>query len=98
MKFWRTPLDHDQQRKNVCTVHIVKERCKGCEFCVEYCPRDVLAMSTEFNHKGYYPPYIKQRDLCADCGLCEMICPEFAIYCVSETPTTEAKPEAKGKP
>jgi 2-oxoglutarate ferredoxin oxidoreductase subunit delta len=81
MKYWRTPLDQAQQKRIVGQVFIEKERCKGCEFCVEYCPRDVLEMSPEFNRKGYHPPYAKQQGLCVNCGLCELICPEFAIFC-----------------
>ncbi|GAG04085.1 unnamed protein product, partial [marine sediment metagenome] len=30
-------------------IHINKDRCKGCAFCVEYCPEDVLELSEEFN-------------------------------------------------
>jgi len=61
-------------------VHIDKDRCKGCQFCVEYCPKDVLEMSEEFNVKGYHPPYVKNEDDCLYCQLCETICPEFAIF------------------
>jgi 2-oxoglutarate ferredoxin oxidoreductase subunit delta len=61
-------------------VHIEKNRCKGCAFCVEYCPKDVLEMSEEFNVKGYHPPFVKDEDACVYCQLCESICPEFAIF------------------
>lgn len=61
-------------------IHIVKDRCKGCGFCVEYCPKDVLELSDEFNTKGYHPPYVKKRDDCIYCQLCETICPEFSIF------------------
>ena len=61
-------------------IHIDKDRCKGCAFCVEYCPHDVLEMSDEFNVKGYHPPFIKDEDKCIYCQLCETICPEFAIF------------------
>ena len=84
MKIWRTPLDLDKQILPHGTVYIVTERCKGCEFCVEYCPRDVLEMSSEFNSKGYHPAAVKNEGLCVNCDLCEMICPEFAIYCLSD--------------
>lgn len=98
MKLWRTPLDTEQIRVPKGTVYIVRERCKGCEFCVQYCPRDVLAMSTDFNAKGYHPVMVKNEGLCVNCNLCEMICPEFAIYSVDEnaqgnTTTSEVKAE-----
>jgi 2-oxoglutarate ferredoxin oxidoreductase subunit delta len=39
-----------------------------------------LELSEEFNIKGYHPPLIIDENLCVKCGLCELICPEFAIY------------------
>jgi len=59
---------------------IIEDRCKGCGFCVEYCPNDVLVLSDKFNIKGYHPPVAKNPDECVNCGFCRMICPEFAIY------------------
>ena len=80
MKYWRKPLDTERVEIPRGRIHILKERCKGCGFCVEYCPRDVLEISDEFNAKGYYLPRVKDEDACVNCGLCEMLCPEFAIY------------------
>lgn len=80
MKFWRKPLDADKIKVPHGEIHIVWERCKGCGFCVEYCPKDVLELSTEFNSKGYHPPIVKKPDDCVHCGLCEMLCPEFALW------------------
>ena len=80
MKLWRKPLDIDKIKVTHGKVHIIKDRCKGCGFCVEYCPKDVLAMSEEFNIKGYHPPMVENPDDCLECHLCEMLCPEFAIF------------------
>ncbi len=80
MKYWRKPLDAEKVKKSLGLINILKDRCKGCAFCVEYCPRDVLEMSEEFNAKGYHPPYVKKPDDCVECHLCEMLCPEFAIF------------------
>jgi len=92
MKYWRKPLDADKIRVPHGEIHIIRDRCKGCGFCVEYCPRDVLELSGDFNVKGYHPPYVKDGDSCAYCRLCEMICPDFAIFCVTED--EEAKVES----
>lgn len=54
--------------------------CKGCAFCVQFCPTGVLEMSKEFNAKGYHPPYAKNPDVCTDCKFCQLICPEFSIF------------------
>ena len=61
-------------------IHIVIDRCKGCGFCVEYCPNDVLELSDSFNANGYHPPFIKNEDDCIYCQLCETICPDFALF------------------
>ncbi|RKX71616.1 4Fe-4S ferredoxin [candidate division WOR-3 bacterium] len=84
MKFWRKPLDADKVKPIRGEVIIIKDRCKGCGFCIEFCPRKVLEFSDEFNAKGYHPPYVKNPDDCVNCGLCEMICPEFAIFSIKK--------------
>jgi len=61
-------------------VHVQDERCKGCGFCIEFCPKDVLEFSQEYNAKGYHPPVIEDHDLCTGCQLCYQLCPEFAIF------------------
>ena len=84
MKLWRKPLDLEEKSQPAGTVYIIEDRCKGCGLCVEYCPRGVLKMSDEFNRKGYHPPFVDQPEACVNCDYCEEVCPEFAIYCVSE--------------
>jgi 2-oxoglutarate ferredoxin oxidoreductase subunit delta len=88
-RFWRRPLDADTIPRLRGTVHITEDRCKGCLFCVEFCPQQVLTLSDRFNMKGYHPPDITAPDACTACRLCEIICPEFAIG-VEETIHGEA--------
>jgi len=85
-RFWRTPLDVDRVKIARGEVCVVADRCKGCGFCVEYCPRHVLVMSDEFNVKGYHPPEVVKPGECVNCNLCEMICPEFAIFSYAVEP------------
>jgi 2-oxoglutarate ferredoxin oxidoreductase subunit delta len=80
MKYWRTPLDLDRVKVPHGTVHILAERCKGCGFCIEYCPKDILVFSKAFNRKGYHYPEVVKDGECVNCNLCEMICPDFAIF------------------
>jgi 2-oxoglutarate ferredoxin oxidoreductase subunit delta len=59
---------------------INQERCKGCGFCVEFCPSHNLTMSKKFNPKGYHYPEVGDQNQCKGCDLCGMLCPDFAIY------------------
>ena len=53
--------------------------CKGCDICIESCPRRVYAKSEEINKKGVYLPYLENGDKCKKCSLCELLCPDQAI-------------------
>jgi len=92
--FWRQPLDLDRIQVPHGIVHIIEERCKGCGFCVEFCPQDVLVMSTHTNSKGYHPPAIADDSRCVNCGLCTLLCPDFAIYATDggQHPPDSVKP------
>jgi 2-oxoglutarate ferredoxin oxidoreductase subunit delta len=79
MKLWRKPFDHKTKTASLPKVHINRERCKGCGYCVEFCPRKALSMSSEMNPKGYNLAVVSNEDECLSCGYCEAICPEFAI-------------------
>jgi 2-oxoglutarate ferredoxin oxidoreductase subunit delta len=85
VRLWRKPLDQDRIVVPRGEIHVIVERCKGCELCVTYCPRDALVMSSVFNAKGYHPPQVIGAQLCVACGLCEMLCPEFAIFVLEES-------------
>ena len=63
------------------------ERCKGCELCIEACPQDVLALSDEFNGKGYRPVFLLEHDHdCTGCALCAVACPDACITVYREQP------------
>jgi 2-oxoglutarate ferredoxin oxidoreductase subunit delta len=70
--------------KREATLNIVKDRCKGCNLCIHFCPKEVLEESPEFNAKGYhFPRIIKgKEEACAACRYCEMVCPDFSIFVV----------------
>ena len=93
MEYWREPLDSHRVASTRGDLVIFDERCKGCGFCVEYCPKDVLALAQRFNHKGYHPPEVLRTGECLNCSLCEMICPEFAIFSFE----TETAPATDGR-
>ena len=61
-------------------VTIITERCKGCSFCIEFCPQHILYKTIEMNSKGYHTVYVDSNDKCTGCNSCTMICPEFAIH------------------
>ncbi len=80
MALWRQPLDKDRVLVAHGIVHIIDDRCKGCGFCIEFCPQGTLALSDRSNSKGYHPPRVIPENACVNCGLCTLLCPDFAIY------------------
>jgi 2-oxoglutarate ferredoxin oxidoreductase subunit delta len=70
-------------------------RCKGCGFCIEFCPQNVLYQSTEINNKGYHIVAMKDSDKCTGCNICSMLCPEFAVSVSSVKEEPERKARVK---
>jgi 2-oxoglutarate ferredoxin oxidoreductase subunit delta len=77
-------------------VTVVRDRCKGCGYCVAFCPTNALEMSDEFNDKGYHVPQLADGRDCTGCDLCGMYCPDFAIHgdrSAGEQPDTQPTEE-----
>lgn len=60
-------------------VEIDSKLCKGCNICVEVCPKDVLSLSEERNEKGYNVCKVLNPQECIECRQCEINCPDLAI-------------------
>ena len=82
MKLWRKPFDQAERVTKPGKVLINEERCKGCHYCVDFCPTGALRMTEELNPKGYLLAAVADESKCLSCGLCEVLCPEFAIHLV----------------
>lgn len=58
--------------KNVATLKLDEEKCKGCGMCIEVCPHGVIFMKDD-------KARIADRDSCMECGACAQNCPFSAI-------------------
>ena len=61
-------------------IDVKREICKGCGFCVEFCPLECLELEKTYNRKGYHVPFLSKPDLCNGCDMCGLMCPDFAIF------------------
>jgi NAD-dependent dihydropyrimidine dehydrogenase PreA subunit len=50
-------------------------------------------MSKRTNSKGYHPPELTDDSKCVNCGLCALLCPDFAIYVENGGPHPPEKVE-----
>ena len=85
LRYWREPLDADKVETPKADIYIIENRSKGCGFCIESCPRDVLEESDEINERGVHPPRVVDKGKCVLCHFCSAVCPDFAIYAVDKT-------------
>jgi len=77
-------LDKEKTKEVKGEIHLVEDACKGCGYCIEFCPRKVLEESSEINARGVHPPKVADEGKCIVCGFCTIVCPDFAIYVVEK--------------
>jgi 2-oxoglutarate ferredoxin oxidoreductase subunit delta len=65
-------------------IKINSEFCKGCDLCIESCPKNVYMKSNDANKKGVYLPKPENEEECNVCHLCELMCPDQAILVEDE--------------
>jgi 2-oxoglutarate ferredoxin oxidoreductase subunit delta len=53
---------------------LIKRFCKGCRICVDFCPTGTLDLDDRFKITIAHP------EKCIGCRMCEMRCPDMAIY------------------
>ncbi|MCP4293122.1 MAG: 4Fe-4S dicluster domain-containing protein [bacterium] len=51
------------------------ELCKGCQLCIDVCPKSVIDISDKLNSASYHPAFYTGEN-CTGCSLCYYACPE----------------------
>lgn len=54
-------------------IDLAQNLCCGCTACASICPQNVIKMQT--NLEGFQEPYISEKKMCINCGLCVEVCP-----------------------
>ena len=65
------PPGQSKERSNWVDINL--SWCKSCSICVAFCPTRALTADEVGTPSLSYP------EKCTGCGLCEMMCPDFAI-------------------
>lgn len=65
-------------------VKLAEKFCKGCGYCIKYCPKHVLTAEDGLNAKGYVKVKVANEADCIGCLSCSTVCPEAAISIIKE--------------
>jgi 2-oxoglutarate ferredoxin oxidoreductase subunit delta len=67
------------KKKSAIEILIDDQFCKGCDLCIEVCPREVFGKGNKRSRAGYSMPKVLSLRNCVACLLCEMTCPDLAL-------------------
>ena len=76
--------EKSQKQRHKHKVIIEAEECKGCERCVNACPKSVLRMGKKFNFMGF-PYAVYSGEGCIGCAACYYTCPEPGAVTIVRT-------------
>ncbi|MEK7849405.1 MAG: 4Fe-4S dicluster domain-containing protein [Candidatus Omnitrophota bacterium] len=60
-------------------IKINRKRCKGCQYCIIFCPKKNITLDKTLNESGVSPAVIITEDNCTGCGICYLMCPDCCI-------------------
>jgi len=60
-------------------VKIDEKLCKGCFFCVRFCPMGVFVRSSTLGELGYNLAEVEHPEKCTGCKACLLYCPDMAV-------------------
>ncbi|WP_407308359.1 4Fe-4S dicluster domain-containing protein [Desulfosporosinus sp. SB140] len=60
-------------------VEFDEDRCKGCELCMDACPKHLVSMAEHLNSMGFHPAAVRDQEKCISCGFCARMCPDVVI-------------------
>lgn len=59
--------------------------CKGCGYCIHYCPKKIIKIGNRFNAMGFkYAVPDDTEKVCTACKTCALMCPDAAISVFKE--------------
>ncbi len=63
---------------------IDRDRCKGCQICLDFCAKGLISVGSQSNRNGYNPARFEEQTTddkrtCTGCAVCATVCPEIAI-------------------
>ena len=53
--------------------------CKGCLYCADVCPKNVIGTTDAVNEKGFQYAVPLRPENCVGCCMCAIMCPDAAI-------------------